>query len=316
MQICQTADLLRQQDRILLLTHRRPDGDTIGSAAALCLGLRQLGKTACILENNEAHDLLSPYLEGLIAPSDYAFDFVVTVDTAALDLFPDNAADLHGRVDLSIDHHSSNSGYAKKSCVEPACAACGELVYAILKELGEITPQMAKLLYVAITTDTGCFVFSNTTAETHRIVADLMDIGCDHLWANKRHFRTKSLARLQLEARLIQDMLFLDEGRTVLAAITLEMIESLRANEDDLDNISSYLEHVSGVQNAVTLRELHPGEYKISLRTGGQLNASSVCSLFGGGGHPAAAGCSIMGSLEEAKKAIVAAIVQVQQAGS
>ncbi len=309
----QAADLLRQQDRILLLTHRRPDGDTVGSAAALCLGLRRLGKTAYILANEEAHGLLLPYLEGLIAPEDYAFTFVVTMDTAALDLFPDNAAALRTRVDLAIDHHSSNSGYAKESCVDTSCAACGELVYDILKELGEITPEMAKLLYVAIATDTGCFVFSNTTAETHRIVAELMGIGCDHQWVNKRHFRTKSLARLQLEAQLTRDMLLLDDGRTVLAAITLEMIHQLQATEDDLDNISSYLEHVSGVENAVTLRELCPGEYKISLRTGGKLNASNVCALFGGGGHPAAAGCSILGSLDEAKRAIVAAIAQVQR---
>lgn len=308
----QVADRLRETDQILILTHRRPDGDTIGCGTALCHGLRNLGKCAYVLFNPDAHDLFTPYFEGLTAPEDFSPQFIVTVDTAAIDLIPDNAQHWATDIDLSIDHHGSNTGYAKENCVDPSCAACGELMYRILKELGPVTETIAMLLYVAISTDTGCFVFSNTTPQTHRISANLMETGCDHEWVNKRHFRTKSLARLQLESLLTQEMVLFDDGRTVLVAITLDLIAQVGANEEDLENIASVLEHLIGVENAVTLRELRPEEYKISLRTGRALNASAVCALLGGGGHPSAAGCTILGSLEQAKEAIMGAMAQIQ----
>lgn len=309
-----TAALLLEQDQILILTHRRPDGDTIGSASALCLGLRQLGKTAYVLPNLEAHNLFTPYLKDVLAPSDFVPSYIVAVDTASLELLPDNARALESKIDLAIDHHGSNTQFATVSCIVPAHAACGELLYLILKQLGPITPEIAMLLYVAISTDTGCFCFSNTTAETHRITADLIEIGCNQQWVNKRHFRTKSLARLRLERELVQKMILLDGGRTAIASIPLAMITTIGANEEDLENISSFLEQVEGVENAVTVRELRSGEYKISLRTGQALNASDVCSLLGGGGHPAAAGCTVFGTLESAQTAIQNAILQIQNA--
>jgi len=312
----ETAALLQNKDHILILTHRRPDGDTIGCAAALCLGLRQLGKKAYVHPNEEAHELFTPYLEPVLAPSDFVPQFIVAVDTASWELIPDNATKFEAMVDLCIDHHGSNSYYAKASCVVPSHAACGELVYRILSELGPITPDIAMLLYVAVSTDTGCFVYSNTSAETHRIAADLMDIGCRHQWVNKRHFRTKSLPRLRLESTLIQNMRLMNEGATAIVAIPLALVSEIGASEEDLENIAAFIEQVKGVENAVTLRELHPGEYKISLRTGASLNASAVCALLGGGGHPAAAGCTVFGSLEEARDAMIHAISKVQSEGA
>jgi phosphoesterase RecJ-like protein len=305
----QTADLLREQDQFLILTHRRPDGDTIGCAGALCLGLRKLGKTAFVLPNEEAHDLFAPYLERIQAPEDYIPQFIIAVDTASLELLPDYAKNFD--IDLSIDHHGSNTNYAKVSCVVPSHAACGELIYLILNELGPISSDIAMLLYVAISTDTGCFCYSNTTAETHQISAALIEIGCNHQWVNKRHFRTKSLPRLRLESLLTQEMFLLNEGKTAIASIPLELVSSLGATEEDMENIAAFLEQVQGVEHAVIIRELHSGEYKISLRTSSSLNASAVCALLGGGGHPAAAGCTVFGSMETAKNNIVNAISHV-----
>ncbi|MDF2838813.1 MAG: 3-to-5 oligoribonuclease [Evtepia sp.] len=308
----QTADLLREQDGFLILTHRRPDGDTIGSAAALCLGLRQLGKTAYVFPNEEAHDLFTPYLEPVMSPKDFIPQFIVAVDTASLELLPDNAKIYQLSIDLSIDHHGSNTNYAKKTCVVSSHAACGELIYLILKELAPISSDVSLLLYVAISTDTGCFSYSNTTAETHSISAALIKIGCKHQWVNKRHFRTKSLPRLRLESLLIQEMILLNEGKTAIASISLELVSDLGATEEDLENITAFLEQVQGVEHAVTIRELHPGEYKISLRTGASLNASAVCALLGGGGHPAAAGCTVFGTLDTAKGNVIRAISEIQ----
>ncbi len=306
------GSLLMGQDDILILTHRRPDGDTIGSGAALCLGLRRLGKTAYLHPNEDAGGIFLPYMEGLLPPDGFIPRFVVTVDTASVDLLPDGAGDYTKRVDFSIDHHGSNTGYARMTWVDPAHAACGELIYLILKELGALTPRIAQLLYVAVSTDTGCFAFSNTTPETHRIAAALMETGFDVHSVNKLHFRTKSPRRLRLESRMIQDMELLDEGRIAIATLPLSLLNALKATEEDLENITSFLEQLEGVVCAITIRELTAGGCKISVRSGPSINASDVCSILGGGGHPAAAGCSTNGAISEARVAILNALQQVQ----
>ena len=130
----QAAAQLRAHDQILILTHRRPDGDTIGCAVALCLGLRALGKTAFVLSNPDAHELFVPYLHPVIAPQDFTPTYVVTVDTASLELLTENAAPYFSRIDLSLDHHGSTLGYAKTFSVTPSFAACGALIYLLLKD--------------------------------------------------------------------------------------------------------------------------------------------------------------------------------------
>lgn len=308
------AQRLLDMDQVLILTHRRPDGDTIGCASALCLALRQKGKTAWLLPNEDAHHLFDPYLEGVLAPADFVPQAVVSIDVAALGMLPDSAKGYQDTIDLAIDHHGSQEYFAKETCVDPACAACGELLFRILQTMGiTFTPEIALLLYVAIATDSGCFAYPNTTPETHRIVADLMDTGFDAPWVNKRHFRTKSLKRMQIESRLVQEMDLEENGTLVFAYVTLDLIRDLQATEEDLEDIASFIGQLAGVDNAVTVRQLKPEECKISFRTDGKtLNASDVCAVYGGGGHPAAAGCTIHGTPAQAKAAMLAAIHQVR----
>lgn len=314
MTVQETASLLQSLDQVLILTHKRPDGDTIGCAAALCLGLRQLGKTAWVLPNEDAHGLFDPYFQGVLAPADFQPQVAVSVDVASQGMLPESAAPWKDNILLCIDHHGSNEGYAQHTLVDPAAAACGEIITKVLTQLGvTITAPIALLLYMAIATDTGCFVYSNTTPETHRIAADLMETGFDAQWVNKRHFRVKSLKRMQIESRLVRDMDLEQDGSLVLAYVTLDMIRELQATEEDLEDISSFIGLLEGVDNAVTVRQLKPEECKISLRTDGKsLNASLVCARFGGGGHPAAAGCTIHGTPAQAKAAMLDAIEQVQ----
>ncbi len=314
MTVQETASLLQSLDQVLILTHKRPDGDTIGCAAALCLGLRQLGKTAWVLPNEDAHGLFDPYFQGVLAPADFQPQVAVSVDVASQGMLPESAVPWKDNILLCIDHHGSNEGYAQHTLVDPAAAACGEIITKVLTQLGvTITAPIALLLYMAIATDTGCFVYSNTTPETHRIAADLMETGFDAQWVNKRHFRVKSLKRMQIESRLVRDMDLEQDGSLVFAYVTLDMIRELQATEEDLEDISSFIGLLEGVDNAVTVRQLKPEECKISLRTDGKsLNASLVCARFGGGGHPAAAGCTIHGTPAQAKAAMLDAIEQVQ----
>ena len=310
----EAAELLRRQDNILILTHRRPDGDTIGCAVGLCAALRELGKTAWLLPNADATALFTPYLEGYLAPDGFSPAFVVSVDIAGRGLFPENARCwLEKGVDLAVDHHGSNEGFGKENCVDPGRAACGELIYDIIRQWGPVSPAAALPLYLAVSTDTGCFVYSNTTPDTHRVAAALMDTGIDYRSVNKRHFRTKSFKRLRLESMITQDMELFDNGAIAIAAVSLDMMNALDAREEDAEDIAAFAGQVEGVETAVTIRELRPGECKLSVRTSAGLNASAVCALLGGGGHAAAAGCSVAGSVADAKAAILAAIRQVQQ---
>lgn len=312
----EAAGFLLAHDHYLILTHLRPDGDTVGCAAGLCRALRQAGKTAYVLSNREVTPLFSPYLEGLLAPEGWQPDTVVSVDIAARGLFPDNAQPYLERVDLAIDHHPSQEFFAGETCLDAGRAACGELVLDIAEQLGPITPDIAVPLYVAVSTDCGCFAYGNTTANTHRAAARLIDCGIPLSQLNKRHFRTKTLRRLQVESAIVRSMELLDGGRTALAFISLNLLAQTGADERDLDDIANFVGQIEGVCNAATLRELSPGRCKLSLRTDpAVLNANHVCALLGGGGHAAAAGATMEGTLQQAREAVLRAIEQVQAHG-
>ena len=182
--VSETAALLRSFDRILIMTHVRPDGDTVGCAAGLCAALQALGKTAYLLPNPGLTDTTAPYFAPYAAPADFVPEKVVSTDIAAVGLFPENAKPYIGKVDLAIDHHPSFEGFGKANIVRPEAAACGELILDIVRELTPLTPEIALPLYVAISTDTGGFIYSNVTAATHRAAAELMDTGIDYRAVN------------------------------------------------------------------------------------------------------------------------------------
>lgn len=305
----EAAAFLRAHDNYLILTHKRPDGDTIGCAAGLCRGLQKLGKTAYALFNEDATPLLAGYLDGLTAPEGFVPDTVVSVDIAALGLLPDSALPYRERIDLAIDHHPSQEFFARETCLEADKAACGEVIWKICTELGAMDGEIAAPLYVAVATDCGCFVYANTTPHTHRAAAALMEQGIPFQALNKRHFRTKSMARMKLEGLILQHMKLYHGGTVAVACVSLEMMAQAGATSEDTDDIAAFLGQMEGVLHTATIREHEGGEYRISVRTDANLlNATRVCTRLGGGGHRAASGCTIKGTVAEAERAILAAI--------
>ncbi|MBM6886137.1 DHH family phosphoesterase [Pseudoflavonifractor phocaeensis] len=316
MTIKEAAAWLDSHDRYLILTHKRPDGDTIGCAAALCRGLRGLGKTAHICPGTGETHLFTPYLEGLIAPEGFQPETVVSVDIAARGLFTDTGKPwLERGIDLAIDHHPSQEFFAKETCLDASRAACGEIIYEILQELGQVNAETALPLYVAVSTDTGCFQYGNTTAHTHRVAAALMDSGLDVFPLNKRHFRTKTWARLQVERLIVERMHRYEDGKIAVAPVSLSLLDEAGATEEDMEDIAAFLGQIEGVETSITIRELADGGCKLSVRTSGGLNATRVCAILGGGGHAAAAGCTVDVGLKEAEEQILAAIRQVERDG-
>ena len=306
----ETIDFLVAHDNYLILNHRRPDGDAVGSAAALCLGLRQMGKQAAVWKNPETTERFQPYLAGLETETVPEQATIVSVDLATEGLLPLNGADFAGKTVLSIDHHMSNEGYAQRTNVHPECAACGELLLEILKGLGPVTRAMAEALYLAISTDTGCFQYSNVTGNTLRAAAELKDLGADTYPINKVMFGTKTIARLRLEAALTESAEFYAGGQVCVCCLSRQMMAELGASEDDADDISGFPRGIAGVQIGVMIREPKEGGAKLSLRTGEVYNASAICGELGGGGHKAAAGASVSGDMQEAKRRILLAIAK------
>lgn len=303
-------DCLKKWDNMLLLTHVRPDGDTIGSAAALCQALRDMGKTAYLLYNPEITATYEPYAVPYWASDGFTPEHVISVDVAALGLLPENAEKYGDCIELAIDHHPSHGYFAKEAYVDATAAAAGEIIYEIIEKLTPITPAIALPLYVAISTDCGCFVYSNTTPRTHRIAAALME-QVQVADVNKALFRTKSKVRLAMESRMVSEMELYDEGRVVVMSIPLSLREEMHATEADIEELSSLAALVEGTDCGITLRELRPNVIKISVRSGKRIDACAACQKVGGGGHRAASGATVEGTMEDVKKAILAAVLEV-----
>jgi len=307
MTISEAAVFLRENDGYIILTHSHPDGDTIGSAAGLCLGLRAMGKQAYVARNPEVVGRFGHMVEHLEPPDDFIPKTVLSVDTADSALFPKCFGQLSKNVVLSIDHHPNNGSYAKNLLVDTACAATGELAALLLGALKvKLTHDIASVLYIAIITDTGCFRFENTTSRTLRIAADLIDTGINAAAINTDYFETKTLSRFALESELLRDIECV--GKTAVVFLTLEKISNTKAAYDDIDGISSLVKTIPGVEVGITLREESDDSVKASVRTSPNYAANSICSKLGGGGHARAAGCLIKGDISQAREKMLNAV--------
>jgi phosphoesterase RecJ-like protein len=297
------AAWLSERNDFCILTHRKPDGDTVGSAAALCLGLRKLGKRAWILANPDLTSRLAFLHEGLTVDAPGEDDTLVCVDVAAPGLLPKAFEPYRERIELRLDHHGTAVSFTPNELVEPLTAACAEIVYEILAELGvELDREIAQALYVGTSTDTGCFRFANTTAHSFRVAAACAEAGAPIFEINLEMFETNSLARLRVQGWMAENSRFLSEGRMVICAIPKAVEERLGVSDAELGNLSSYARSIEGVCLAATLRQGKYGETKISVRAVPGWDAAAVCERFGGGGHPGAGGATSRLSLEETAK--------------
>ena len=308
MDIRHCAQLLREHDKYLLVTHRRPDGDTLGSAAGLCHALRRLGKTAHLYHNPDITENYMTYVGSYLAPAGYVYDRVIALDTATNQMF---APGFEDTVWMALDHHGSHVPYAEHTLVWSHKASCGEIILALIEELhGMPNKEEAELLYIAVSTDTGCFRYGNTKADTHRAAAALLDAGADTAPIVKHLFRTKTRARLKLEGLIYSDIRSYRNNTINVAVVTIAMLAEAGATENDCDDLANLPCQVAGNRVAITVREM-PGFSKVSLRTDGSVDASAVCARFGGGGHKMASGCELRCSPEEAAETVRKAVEEV-----
>ena len=307
--VSKCCELINDKNNILVVSHIRPDGDTLGSGAALTHALNRLGKTAYLFRNVQVTDKYLPYVKAYFAPENFVPDYIIAVDTASDSMF---AIGFEGKVDLCIDHHPSNSKYADNLLLKGEKAACGEIILEIIKELcGNIDFTEAELLYIAISTDTGCFNYSNTSSDTFRAAAELLDAGIDINTLNTKFFRKVSKERIVLEGLVYQNMKYYMNNKVVFAVITKKMMEESGATENDCDDLANLATRLDTEIVGVTVKEQDDGSCKISVRSGPEFNSSDLCAMFGGGGHAMAAGCRIDGTPDNAISIILSEIEKV-----
>ena len=297
----ETANILEKSDNILLLCHAHPDGDTLGSATALAHALSAKGKKIRV----ECSDPI---------PKDFGFMFeglentesepalIAAIDVADIKLLGrESEGKYQGRIDLCIDHHGSNMMYADNVCLEPESASTAEMMYLLLNEIGaEITPQIASCLFTGVTTDTGCMRFSNTTARTFEIAAELAKKGADTYNIIQTFFETKTKTFAALERLALDSMRFYFSDRCAVICVTQDMYKRSGSDESEVDRLSNLPRQIEGVLVGVTMRELKDGNFKASVRTHGDIDASAICKRLGGGGHMGAAGCTLYGPKQTA----------------
>lgn len=298
------ASLLRENDKFKILTHSYPDGDCLGSGYALARMLRKLGKQANVAVDGKLPSKFH-YLVKDFEEQDFEPAYIVSVDVAAPSLLGESVMEGVERIDLCIDHHRTNSIQAEHIYVDCNAAAAAEIIFQLLEPLGvEPDEAIAGAIYTGISTDTGCFCYTNTTERTHRIAAEVMPY-CDWREINNVNFMIKSRAKVKMERMIYDTMEFYAGGTCAIVYTTLSMCEALGAGDDEMEGLASIPRQIEGVKMGITMREKAGGVFKISVRTNGGIDAAVFCKQFGGGGHPAAAGCSIEGDLGTVKRLLI-----------
>ncbi|MBR4859517.1 MAG: bifunctional oligoribonuclease/PAP phosphatase NrnA [Clostridia bacterium] len=297
----ETAELLKNSDNILLLSHAHPDGDTLGSATALARSLSAMGKRVKVDCGDPIPKDFSFMFEGL-AQEEFEPELIAAIDVADVKLLGKEYEGRYGAaIDLCIDHHGSNMLYADKVYLEADSASTAEMIYLLLKEMGaEFTPVMASCLFTGVSTDTGCFRFSNTTVRTFEIAAELARLGADTYSIIQVFFETKTKTFAALERLALDTMRLYCSDKCALMCVTQDMYKRSGSDESEVDRLSNLPRQIEGVLVGVTMRELKDGSFKASVRTHGDIDASEICKRLGGGGHMGAAGCTLYGTRQQA----------------
>lgn len=302
----QTAEILKEQDDILILVHAHPDGDTLGCGYSLCRALLSLGKKAAVSCSDEIPQKYA-YLSKGVEQYEFEPKFIVAVDVADTKLLGKRNESLYAdKIDLCIDHHGSNILFAKKTLLDPSAAAACEIVLKVIRSLGaDVTPETADCIYTGLSTDTGCFRYSNVTPATMRMAADMIEAGARHAEINTAMFETKTKTYVALEKLCLAGMKMYFDGKLALITVTQEMFRQSGSDESECDAIAALPRQIEGVIVGATMREKPDGSFKVSLRTHYPADAAKICATMGGGGHQRAAGCQLNGPEDFARRTLV-----------
>ncbi len=314
MEMERMSEKLLSVNSILLFPHVNMDGDCLGSSVALCKGLRALGKTAYVLIEDDIPENLA-FLDNSYCTFDQNIienpDVCMTVDCSTIERFAKRKEKfLHGKTLMCIDHHSTSESLTEYNLIDSKAAATGELVYKLLLIMkAPLDAEIGEAIFAAISTDTGNFQYSNTTRETHEIIAELYDLGINHSKVSVEIYQNIRLEKLMMTSISLSTMKLLLNGKVAIAFLRQKTLTDTGATIDEAEGIVETLRSIGGVEVAIFIKETMEGNVKVSMRAKKDFNVAKFSAKFGGGGHVKAAGFTMNEPIEKCVDIITEEII-------
>jgi bifunctional oligoribonuclease and PAP phosphatase NrnA len=299
------AQAIRVRQRFVLSSHARPDGDSIGSQLAMAYALRALGKEAVVVNADPAPAPLMQF-PGVpdirIAPTvEGAFDAAIIMECS--DLARTGVSGLDRYFVINIDHHPGNTGYGQLNWFDSTAAACGEMVFDLVRELNvPLTREIATHVYLAILTDTGSFHYSSISPRTFEICGEALEAGVDPVLVARNVYDSNSMGRLKLFGAVLSAMQIDPSGRIAIVYLDHEMAREAGGTYEDTEGLINLPLTVKEIEAVVFFKQIEGDQYRVSMRSKGDIDVGGVAKSFGGGGHKNAAGCTVDGAIDALQK--------------
>jgi phosphoesterase RecJ-like protein len=304
----QIVDALRTRQRFVLSSHSRPDGDSIGSQLAMAYALRALGKEVAVVNSDPAPGPLMAF-PGVqaITIADHAeagFDAAIIMECG--DLARTGVKGLDRFFVINIDHHPGNTGFGQINWFDPRAAACGEMVFDLVRGLGvPLTREIATHIYLAILTDTGSFHYSNISPRTFDICRETIEAGVDPVSIARNVYDSNNMGRLKLFGSVLSAMQIDAGGRIAIVYLDHEMARAAGGTYDDTEGLINLPLTVKEIQTVVFFKQVEGDAYRVSLRSKDDIDIGAIAKEFGGGGHKNAAGCTVTGAIDALQKLFI-----------
>jgi phosphoesterase RecJ-like protein len=298
-------DAITRGHRFVVTSHQRPDGDAIGSAYAMALALRALGKEATVVTDAIPPVFLQPFpdVAGIVITPEVTEPYDAALIMECGDLARTGVRGLDRSPVINIDHHPGNTVYGGVNWIDESAAACGEMVFSLIEAIGApLTKDIATHVYLAILTDTGSFHFSHLSPRTYAIAARCVEAGADPQWIARTHYDSNSLSRVRIFGAVMNGMVIVGEGRVALLAITRKTMDALGGTNDDLEGLINFPLTVKDIEAVAFFKEVGDDDWRVSLRSKGPVDIGVIARANGGGGHTNASGCSATGDLDTVQR--------------
>ena len=312
-QAARIAAELRARQRFLITSHLKPDGDSIGSQMAMAGALRALGKDVRIVNHDQAPSplLTFPWVDQIEIADRVEGDYDAALVMECGDLARTGVEGLERYFIVNIDHHPGNGMFGAINWFDASAAACGEMVFDLVRALGvPMTPEIATHIYVAILTDTGSFHYSSISPRTFDICRQALEAGVDPVSVARNVFDSNNIGRLRLFGAVLGSVELEDSGRLATIYLDRAMARAAGGTYDDTEGLINLPLTVKEIQAVAFFKEVNHAQYRVSLRSKGQIDVGEVAKRFGGGGHKNASGCTVDGTLPEVRTQVIPLVVE------